>query len=102
VGRLAHSASLLGIGDGPDYGDRDRCGDLVLQYEDFHEITVIAFGPDVLAGFGLDKLRRDADPTAGLAQSAFEDIAHPQFAPDLFHIHGTTLVGEAGIARDNE
>ena len=51
---------------GLDGGD-DADGDLVLQLEDVVERPVIALGPDVGAGLGLDQLGGDADPLAGLA-----------------------------------
>ena len=53
---------------------RDLARDLILQREEVGEIAVIAFGPDVLAGLGLDELRSDADAIAGFAQAAFEDV----------------------------
>ncbi len=52
--RLAHGAMLLGIGDSRGDGDRHRPGDLVLHREDVGEIAVVALGPDVVAGLGLD------------------------------------------------
>ena len=35
-------------------------GDVVLDGEEVAQLAVIALGPDVLAGFGIDELRRDA------------------------------------------
>ena len=32
----------------------------------------------------------------------FQDVAHPEFAPDLAHVDGLALVDEARIARDHE
>ena len=51
---------------------------------------------------GIDELPGDAHSVPGLAHAAFEHIAHAQFAPDLLHIDGPALVGEARIARDHE
>jgi hypothetical protein len=66
--RLAHRALLLGVGDRRGDGDRYRFGDLVLDREDVGEIAVVALGPDVDAGLGLEELCGDTDPLAGLAQ----------------------------------
>ena len=51
---------------------------------------------------GINELPSNPDATACLSDAAFEDIAHPQLAADLFHIYGATLVGKAGIPRDDE
>src|SRR5258705_7127184 len=51
---------------------------------------------------GVYQLPRDTDPVSRLPQTAFENIPHAQFAPDLLHIDRAVLVSEAGIARDDE
>jgi hypothetical protein len=102
VWRLAHRPLQLGLSDRRGDRDRHRLTDLVLHREDVGEVAVVALGPDVVAGLRLDQLSGNADAVAGFAQAAFEDIAHTQFAPDLLHIDGAALVGEAGIARDHE
>jgi hypothetical protein len=66
--RLPHGASLLGLGDGRGNRERHRLGDLVLHREDVGEIAIVALGPDMLAGFALDKLRGYADPIAGFGR----------------------------------
>jgi len=73
-----------------------------LQLEDIVESAVEAVGPEMRVSFGLDQLRGDAHPPAGLANRTFEDIAHPQLAPDLLHFDGLALVGEARITGDHE
>ena len=75
---------------------------LILELEHIFDRAVEPVGPQMRAGFGLDQLRGDADPAAALAHRAFEHIAHAQFAPDLLHIDGLALVGEARIAGDHE
>ena len=37
-----------------------------------------------------------------LAHAAFQDVAHAELPPDLPHVHGAALVGEARIAGDDE
>ena len=39
---------------------------------------------------------------AGLAHAAFQHVAHAELAPDLLHVDGAALVGEARIAGDHE
>jgi len=42
----------------------------------------------MLTALSLDQLRRDADAISGLAQTAFEHIAHAQLTADLLHADG--------------
>jgi hypothetical protein len=92
--RLAQSALLLGTCNCRGNRDRHRLGNFVLHDKGLGEIAVIALGSDVLAGFGLDKLRGDADAVASFAQTAFEDVAYTEFASDRLYVYGTALVGE--------
>ena len=77
-------------------------GDLVLEREDVLQVAVVALGPDVVVGFGIDQLHRDAHPVAGLAHAAFDDVLHAELARDLLHVHRLALVLERGVARDDE
>ena len=43
---------------------------------------------------GIDQLCRDANPVAGLAHAAFQDIADTQFLRHDGNGHGTVLVDE--------
>jgi hypothetical protein len=93
---------LLGVGNGRRKGGRHRLGDLILERENVGEIAIVVLGPDVISGASINKLRRDAHPITGLAHAAFEHIAHAEFPSDLLHIDRAALVGEAGVARDDE
>src|SRR5665213_3732366 len=53
-------------------------------------------------GCGVDQLTGNPDPVGRLADAAFQHVTHPEFAADLPDIDRFALVGEAGIARDNE
>ena len=53
-------------------------------------------------GGGIDELSRDAYSISRFANAAFQHVAYPKFAPDLLHIDGAPLVGEARIAGDDE
>ena len=68
----------------------------------FVDHAVEPISPDMRAGLRLDELRGDAHAVARLAHAALQHIAHAEFAPDLLHVDGAALVGEAGIARDDE
>src|SRR5258708_15962323 len=80
-GRPAHRALSLSLGNGRSDGDRYRLGDLVLDREDIGEIAVVTLGPDVVAGFGLDQLRGDADPVPGFSQASSHHVAPPNPPP---------------------
>src|SRR5262249_3568882 len=97
---FAHSALPLGVGNGRGDSDRHRLGNLVLHFEDIGKIAVVALGPNMVTRWCLDQLRSDTDPVASLANAAFKHIADTEIAPDLFHVHGAALVGEARVAGD--
>ena len=59
-----------------DGGGRHRCRDLVLDSKDIGQITIVAFCPDVITGFRINKLRCDPNPVATAAHAAFHQIAH--------------------------
>jgi hypothetical protein len=86
--------------------DRERADDvlhhLVLRREDVGEIAVEPLGPDMPAAAGIDELRGDAHAVAGLAGAALEHEAYPEVTPDLLHFDRPALVGERGVARDDE
>src|SRR5207237_7869399 len=91
---FAHRAAQLSLGDGRSNGDRHRLGDLVLEREDVSQIAVVAFRPDMLSALGLDQLRGDPEPVAGLAQAALEHVPNAELTPDLRHIDRTGLMAQ--------
>jgi hypothetical protein len=50
--------------------------------------AVVALGPAMGAGRGIDKLGSDADTVAGAANAALQHVARTQLASDLPHIDG--------------
>ncbi len=76
--------------------------DAVLQVEEVVDVTVDPARPDVVAGLGLDQLRRDPHPLADPPDAAFHRIAHPEFAADLADIDRPALIGKGRIAGDDE
>ena len=74
-------AMLGGQELGPDAAD-DAGRDLVLDGEDVVERPVVALGPEVGAGGGIDQLRGHPDAVAGLADAALEHVADAELAAD--------------------
>src|SRR5262249_3632819 len=54
------------------------------------------------AGRRIDELPGDAHARSRLAHAAFEDVTHPQLAPDLLHIDRLALIGERRVSGDYE
>src|SRR5262249_49485849 len=84
-----------------DRPDDARCHP-ILQLEYVLQGTIEAIRPDVAPGIRIDELPGEAHPTSCLAHAPLEHIAHPELTTDLLHVNGTTLVREAGVARDDE
>ena len=85
----------------PQGGD-DRLGDLVLDREDVGKVAVVAVGPGVTAGLGVDQLGGDPHPVAGLAHAAFEDVGDVERARDFLDVHHLALERERRVPRDHE
>lgn len=81
---------------------RDTVSDVILHGEDVANLAVIAFGPEMTAGYCVDELCADAQPLAAPAYAAFEDLTHAKVAGDLFHINCAALVDECRVAGDDE
>ena len=64
--------------------------------------AVKAICPQMRSGRGVDELPGDTHSVACLSDAAFEDVTNPQLAPDLLNVHGSTLVGKAGVPGDDE
>jgi hypothetical protein len=56
----------------------------------------------MLTGLSLDELCGYADATVRLSQTAFENITHAEFAPDLLHINRAALVSKTRVAGDDK
>ena len=95
-------ADALGLQQlGFDCSDDFPC-DLVLQGKDVGQVAVVAVGPDVIAGRGVDQLGGDAHAIAALAHAALQHVTHAEFARDALYVDRLALVGERRIARDDE
>ena len=68
-----------------------RSCNLVLYREDFFDLPIIAFRPDVITGLRVNKLRRDPNPPTATAHAAFYHVAHAQFSGDLLDVNRRPL-----------
>src|SRR5262245_15591127 len=100
--RLALGTIALGMLQLRRDGAHNARGHPILQLEDILNVAVKALCPKVRARRDVDELSRYAHSVCGLSHAAFEDVAYPQLATGLPHIHRPTLVGEAGVARDDK
>ena len=87
---------LLGVADlgGNDAG-RDSAGntlsDLVLDGKHIREVAVVAVGPKMVSGPGVDQLRGDPHAFADAAYAALDDVADPELGADLGDIDSRPL-----------
>jgi hypothetical protein len=75
---------------------------LILQLEEVGHVLVEPVGPKMRAGFGVDELRVDAHPILVALHRAFKHVAHAKLLADLFGVDVLPLVGEGGVAGDDE
>ena len=100
--RLAVEKTGLGQQEARLQRPDDALSHLVLDGEDVVEIAVVLVRPNVVAAFGVDELGGDSDAIARLAHAAFQDITNAEVGRHLAHIGRLALVGEGGVARDDE
>ena len=79
----------------------DGSGDLVLHREHVGQLAIVALRPQVAAVGGVDQLRRDPDPIAGLAHAAFEHVRDAERLRDPPDVDVLALERERGGARDH-
>src|SRR6476661_8808288 len=100
-GRLGERALGLGLVDVHRKHRHDPSGDFVLDRKGVLEFAIVALGPKMGTGGGVDQLGTDADAVAGAANAALQHVARAKLAPDLPHVYGLALVAEARIAGDD-
>src|SRR5262249_41864053 len=81
---------------------RNRLRDFVLHRENVRQTAVVPLRPQVIAALCLDELTCNANPIAAAADTTFEHVTDTEFSGNLFHVDGTTFVGEAGVPRDDK
>jgi hypothetical protein len=81
---------------------RQATGDIVLKLHGPRPIAFEAICPHRGSCCSTDQLGIDADLVSHAAETAFQDVAHPKLAPDLFAVDRLALVGKGGARRDDE
>src|SRR6516162_8942606 len=81
---------------------REAGDDLVLHVEEIGDQLIEALSPEMRAGLGLNQLDIDAHTISRSLDTAFEHIAHVEFASDLLEINRLALVCEGCAAPDDE
>ncbi len=80
---------------------RDAVGDFVLNVEDVCQLTIKAFGPDMVARLRVDQLSCDPQALPRLAYASFKDVSGPQLFSNLFDAQLLALKREGGVAGDD-
>lgn len=101
-GRLAPGDLAAGVFQPAGKGCDDCPHDLVLQRKDVFEFAVVALGPEIVAARGVEKLDGRSYPAAHLAHASLRHVADTELAADPFDLGRLALVGEAGMAGDDE
>ena len=107
VGRLGECPFQFGPGDASNQGSDDFLRHFVLDREDARKLAIVVFGPQLRGGFRIDKLGGDPDALGIPPNTAYQQIAHPELAPDLSHVEvraPITLLSKviAKTSRSNE
>ena len=80
----------------------DVVGNGVLNREHVGDRAIVAIGPEMPTGRGIDELRIDPHLPPRPAHAALENVLHTELATDLLDVDGSTLVREARVAGDHE
>ena len=91
AGRLGKDALLLEPGELGSGGTDDAPRNIVLHRENVLELRVVGFRPEVPASFGIRQFNIDANAIARPADTASEEIARIEHAPDLGRCDVPTL-----------
>jgi len=76
--------------------------DFVLHIEQVGDRFLKAFGPKVVAGFGIDQLGVHTKPVAATLHRAFQHVTDVQLAADLFEISCFISVCKGRVTADHE
>src|SRR5271154_6348263 len=80
----------------------DALSDVVLHRKDVLELPVIAFGPQMCAGGGVNELYSDAYALCRALHAAFQQVSDAQRGANLLGALRHTLVDKRGVTRDDE
>jgi hypothetical protein len=93
--RLSPDERTLGLRDGAlvaGEGGGNFFRDLALDFEQVRRGPVIAIGPNVAAGSGVDELRRHSDLVVNRLNATFEHVADAEIAADGSYVRGLASV----------
>ena len=62
------------------YRGDDVFGDFVLNGEKVRHVAIVAFGPDMAAGLGVDELARHAKPVTEAPHAAFKHVVDAELS----------------------
>ena len=102
--RVVGTCALFGLSVGQSVAQAagQSRHDLILQLEEVGYVLLEAVGPKMRARFGINELRIDAHPVLIALHRAFEHVADAKLLADLFGVDALALVGEGGVAGDDE
>ena len=83
AGGLGEDALLLEAREFGSGGTNDTSRYIVLHGKDILELRVVGFRPEVTPGLGIGQFDIDTNAIAGPADTALEEIARIEHAPDL-------------------
>jgi hypothetical protein len=98
---LCRQTTILGMFQ---FGSHDcgyLLGQFVLQFEDVRELAIERFGPNVMTGFAIDELSRNADFVRDFADAPFQHISRSERLTNLLNIDGLAFEYEGGIPRND-
>src|SRR5215475_4563029 len=74
----------------------------VLDFQEVGSLDIESFCPKLCSSVRVDELCVDAEPLPVGKDAAGQRVTHVEFAADPPHVADATLVGERGVARNNE
>src|SRR5262249_40542118 len=77
----------------------NRLGYFILNSKDVVELPIVFLGPRLQSVVHVDQLNVDAHLVAGLLQTSFENMCHPECSPDFLEIEIPALELERRSAR---
>src|SRR5262245_29547330 len=85
-----------------DEDRHDRAGHLVLHLKDILKPPIVALGPAMGTGRGIDELHRDSYSVTAAANTSLQDVVHAKLASDLAYVDRLSLVLKGGVVGDDE
>jgi hypothetical protein len=83
-------------------GSCQAADDFVLDFQQVGSLDIESFCPKLRSSLRVDELGVDAESFPVGKDAAGQCVTHVEFAADPPHVADPTLVGERGVARNNE